>query len=70
MKILQLSKALGNQKPAILVRIERSLWESLLLIATGKAEVFSAVPDFLSKVPWDDLDMMSEVDQEHFADSK
>ncbi len=68
--ILQLSKALGNRKPAILVRIERLLWECVLLIATGKTEVFSALPDFFSKVPWDELDMISEVDQAHFADGK
>jgi hypothetical protein len=68
--ILQLSKALGNRKPPILVRIERLLWECVLRIATGKAEVFSALPDFFSKVPWDELDMISEVDQAHFADGK
>ena len=68
--ILQLSKGLGNQKPAILVKIEQLLWDCLLLIATGKTEVFSALPDFFSKVPWDELAMISEVDQAHFADGK
>ncbi len=68
--LLQLSKALGNQKPAILVRIERLLWECVLLIATGKTEIFSALPAFFSKVPWNELDMISEVDQAHFADGK
>ncbi len=68
--LLQLSKALGNQKPAILVRIERLLWECVLLIATGKTEIFSALPAFFSKVPWNELDMISEVDQAHFTDGK
>jgi hypothetical protein len=70
MNILQLSKALGNRKPAILVMIERLFWESLLLIASGKMDVFRALTDFFSKVPWDKLDMISEEDQGHFADGK
>jgi hypothetical protein len=63
----QLSKALGNKKPASLVKIERLLWECVLGIATGREACYEALTIFLSKVDWDEIAMISEADRSHFA---
>ena len=67
---MQLSKSLGNNKPAILVKIERFLWETLVEIATGKQPVYQAMNTFFSKVDWNEIDMVSEADRAHFADGR
>ena len=66
--IPQLSKALGNRKPAIVAKNERFLWQSLLAIATGKQSVYKATVDFFAKVDWNEIEMVSEADRAHFAD--
>lgn len=67
---MQLSKSLGNTKPAIVVKIERLLWQTLLEIATGKAPVYKAMTTFFSTLDWDEVAMVSEVDRAHFADGR
>jgi len=59
---------LGNDKPDVLVKIERLLWESLLAIATGKEHIYKAMNNFISKVDWEEIAMVSEGDRSHFAD--
>jgi hypothetical protein len=66
----QLSKALGNNKPAILVKTEKLLWECLLAIATGKDVCYTALKTFFSKVDWDAIAMVSEADRAHFTDGE
>jgi len=46
------------------------LWSSLIKIAVGKASAYKAMNDFFQIVPWDDLEMISDLDQAHFADGK
>lgn len=65
---LQLSKALGNRKPPMLVKIERLLWECLLQISTGKDTCYNALNKFFHEVDWDEIAMISEDDRGHFAD--
>lgn len=65
---LQLSKALGNHKPPILVKIEQLLWECLLQIAKGKDKCYNTLNKFFQEVDWDEIAMISEDDRGHFAD--
>jgi len=44
------------------------LWDSLLAIATGKDPVYKAMNRFFSNVDWNEIAMVSEADQAHFAD--
>jgi hypothetical protein len=67
---LQLSKALGNNKPTILVKMENLLWECLMEIVTGKGVCYSVMKRFFSRVDWDAIAMVSEAEQAHFADSE
>src|SRR5258708_23492090 len=67
---LQLSKALGNNKPALLVKMETLLWECILEIATGKDVCYNALSRFFSNADWDAIAMVSEVDRAHFADGE
>jgi hypothetical protein len=69
-EFLQLSKLLGNDKPDVLVKIERLLWECLIAIATGKEHIYKAMNNFISKVDWEEIAMVSEGDRAHFADSR
>lgn len=64
----QLAKSLGNKKPAILVKVERLLWECILQVATGQERCYKALGDFFSKVDCDEMAMVSEADCAHFAD--
>jgi hypothetical protein len=68
--VLQLSKALGNDKPTILVKVENLLWECILDIAMGKAVCYEALRRFFMMVNWDSMVMVSESDQSHFADGE
>lgn len=68
--VLQLSKALGNDKPAILVKVENLLWECILDIATGKVVCYEALRRFFTRVDWDSIVMVSERDRTHFADGE
>ena len=65
-----MSKSLGNKKPELIVQIERALWRALLDIATGRQGTFSAVQNFISNVPWDDLDMVDTQVAEFFVDGE
>ena len=67
LKTLQLSKTLGNNKPAILTGIENQLWRSLLDIATGKASALTALQTFVGNVPWNELDMLDDCAAEFFS---
>ncbi len=67
---LQLSKSLGNTKPAIIVHIERLLWEMLLAIATGQESVYEAMNNFFSKVDWDEIAMVSDCNWAYFSDGR
>jgi len=67
---LQLLKALGNNKPTILVKTENLLWECLMEITTGKDVCYSAMKRFFSRVDWDAIAMVSEAKQAHFTDSE
>ena len=64
----QLSKALGNWKPAVLVKVECLLWNCILQIARGRIKSFKAVRDFFNDVDWDEIAMVSVEDRAHFAD--
>jgi hypothetical protein len=52
----QLSKALGNEKPDLMVKIERGLWAALLDVATGRKDIVPAMYNFFSTLPAADLD--------------
>jgi len=64
----QLSKALGNRKPAVLVKVERLLWTCILQIARGSVRSFEAVQTFFNQVDWDEIAMVLVEDRAHFAD--
>jgi len=61
---------LGNNKPELIVNIERALWVVLLDIAMGRKELFSAVRDFINGLPWDELEMVETSVSEYFVDSE
>jgi len=67
---IQLSKSLGNIKPPVLIKTERLLWETLLAIATGEEPVYKAMHTFFLKVDWDEIAMVSELDQAHFSEGQ
>jgi hypothetical protein len=62
----QASKALGNQRPKVLVDIELRFWNALLSIAFGKASAYSAVQDFISSVPWDKVAGVTQIEKDFF----
>jgi len=47
---------LGNEKPGLMVRIERGLWSVLLDVATGRRDMFPALYDFFVNLPLADLE--------------
>ena len=67
---MQLLKALGNCKPAIIANIEVLLWQCVMDIATGKAECYDSLNTFFSKVDWDALAMVSEADRAYFQNGE
>lgn len=63
----QLSKAFGNEKPDVLHRIELDLWRVLLRVATGQDTVYSAMRNFFSSVPQNELMGLLKEDREFYA---
>ena len=62
-----MSKGLGNCKPDALLAVELGLWKSLLSVATGKTDGFSAITEFLENVPWERFEKLSASDLNFFA---
>jgi hypothetical protein len=47
---------LGNEKPDLMVRIERGLWSALLDVATARRDIFPALYNFFDNLPLADLE--------------
>ena len=62
-----MSKAIGNDKPDILVRIELQLWRALFNVATGRDTIFTAMETFFAQLPMDELDDVAPADREFFS---
>ncbi|EDR12054.1 uncharacterized protein LACBIDRAFT_314223 [Laccaria bicolor S238N-H82] len=60
MKLFLTGKALGNQKPSLLIEVEKLLWKVLLNVAQGKIAAWNALEQFLIEVPWGRLQQANE----------
>jgi len=40
------------------------------VVATGKDTAYGAVKDFIEKVSWDEIAMISDADRAHFVDGR
>jgi hypothetical protein len=43
---------LGNQKPPVLLQVEKLLWMALVAVAHGKATAWAALGQFIYQAPW------------------
>jgi hypothetical protein len=64
-----MSKAIGNDKPDILVRVELELWKVLLKVATGRDTIFAAMQTFYTNITQDELQDVATEDREFFSAS-
>jgi hypothetical protein len=62
-----MSKAIGNNKPDMLVRIELHLWRALFNVATGRDTIFTVMETFFAQIPMDELDGLAPADREFFS---
>jgi hypothetical protein len=51
---------LGNQKPSLLIEVEKLLWKMLLNIVQGKITAWKALEQFITHVPWGHLEEASD----------
>jgi hypothetical protein len=64
--LLTLSKALGNDKPPILLKCEKIIFGHLLDIALGKKNVTQAINCLTKDLPWADLQTLAVADKNWF----
>ncbi|KDR70306.1 hypothetical protein GALMADRAFT_144965 [Galerina marginata CBS 339.88] len=65
-EILRFAKALGNQKPELLQRIEKEIWFSILEIAIGTKQPYTAMKVVLENLPWSEIEEMDDFTLEYF----
>ena len=70
LKSLQLSKALGNEKPDLIVKLERGLWRVLVEVATGQKNVLLALKEWLESIKWEELQVVDVVATDFFLDAE
>ncbi|KDR67911.1 hypothetical protein GALMADRAFT_146663 [Galerina marginata CBS 339.88] len=65
-EMIGFSKALGNQKPEIIKRIERMIWLTLFGIAEGSTQPYLAMQYLATTLPWSDIENMTDSEIEWF----
>ena len=62
MSISKYTKELGNDKPKLLLDIEKLIWKIVLDMSWGNKDVRTALSDFLTAVPWDEIHNLGDKD--------
>jgi hypothetical protein len=57
--VFKFSKALGNQKPAIITQVEKAIWLALFKIAEGTMQPYMALRSLSETLPWEDIERMN-----------
>ncbi|KDR79084.1 hypothetical protein GALMADRAFT_136982 [Galerina marginata CBS 339.88] len=65
-EMIGFSKALGNQKPEIIKRIERMIWMTLFGIAEGSTQPYLGMQYLATALPWSDIENMTNSEIEWF----
>lgn len=55
-------KELGNDKPKLLMDIEKLIWKMVMDISRGNKDVRAALTEFLGAAPWDEIQCLSDDD--------
>lgn len=59
MPTLQYVKDLGNDTPDIIRRINSMVFRTLVDLATGQKEIYSALQTLCDEIPWDELELQA-----------
>ena|ERR1700694_1594948 len=62
-----MSKAIGNDKSDILIRVELELWKALLNVATGRDTIFPAMRTFYRNITEEEIEAVSIEDRQFFS---
>jgi len=55
-------KELGNDKPKLLMDIEKLIWKMVMDISRGDKDVRAALAEFLRVAPWGEIQRLSDDD--------
>ena len=62
--MLQISQSLGNNKPKILLDVEKAIWRTLFALALGTLDPLDLLQRLSDQLPWNDIEAVSSLDSE------
>ena len=62
--MLQISQSLGNNKPKILLDVEKAIWRTLFALALGTLDPLNLLQRLSDQLPWNDIEAVSSLDSE------
>lgn len=58
--VLELSLALGSEKPSLLLDIERQIWKTLFILAEGDAQPLETLKGLKNNLPWEEIEAVKK----------